>query len=161
MREAEGLSVVTDEIYALRRGWPVAMRAAWLTLKVHSDLNAIGLTAAISRVLAAQRIPCNVIAGVCHDHVFVPHARGAAARCRPCVLSRATHVRGEGKMAAGATLAARTHAKLIVGPDGAQYSRRAGGQSTGALRAAASPEGAKSTQYNQWRGEHESVLQTI
>ena len=30
MREAEGLSVVTDEIYALRRGWPVAMRAAWL-----------------------------------------------------------------------------------------------------------------------------------
>lgn len=86
MREAEGLSVVTDEIYALRRGWPVAMRAAWLTLKVHSDLNAIGLTAAISRVLAAQRIPCNVIAGVCHDHVFVPHARGAAALQALCSL---------------------------------------------------------------------------
>ena len=79
MRETEGLSVVTDEIHALRRGWPVALRVAWLTLKVHSDLNAIGRTAALSRVLAAQRIPCNVIAGVCHDHVFVPHARGAAA----------------------------------------------------------------------------------
>ena len=79
MREEEGLSVVTDEVHALRRGWPVALHVAWLTLKVHSDLASVGLTAAVARVLAAQEIACNVIAGVRHDHIFVPHARGDAA----------------------------------------------------------------------------------
>ena len=79
MREPEGLSVVTQEDHARLRGWPVAMRAAWLTLKVHSDLNAVGLTAAVSRVLTAQGIACNVVAGVRHDHLLVPYAEGAAA----------------------------------------------------------------------------------
>ena len=72
LRESEGLSVVVAEADALARGWPIAFRSAWLTLRVHSDLAAVGLTAAFARALADAGIACNVIAGVHHDHLFVP-----------------------------------------------------------------------------------------
>jgi hypothetical protein len=46
IREAEGLSVVVTETDALALGLPMAFTAAWITLEVHSDLAAVGLTAA-------------------------------------------------------------------------------------------------------------------
>jgi len=73
--EDEGLTVVVPEGEAAERGWPVAFRAAWITLRVHSDLHAVGLTAAVSRALADAGIACNVIAGAHHDHLFVPVGR--------------------------------------------------------------------------------------
>ena len=79
MREAEGLTVVVAEAQALARGWPVAFRSAWITLSVHSDLAAVGLTAAFARALADAGIACNVVAGVHHDHLFVPVDRAADA----------------------------------------------------------------------------------
>lgn len=79
MREAEGPTVVIAEAAALARGWPVAFRSAWITLRVHSDLAAVGLTAAFSRALRDAGISCNVIAGVHHDHLFVPVDRAADA----------------------------------------------------------------------------------
>jgi hypothetical protein len=72
VRESEGLSVVIPEHVALDLGLPVALRAAWITLTVHSDLAAVGLTAAFSRALGQAGISCNVVAGVHHDHLFVP-----------------------------------------------------------------------------------------
>jgi uncharacterized protein len=75
MREAEATTVVVDERQARARGWPVAFRSAWITLTVHSDLAAVGLTAAFARALGEAGIACNVIAGVHHDHLFVPVAR--------------------------------------------------------------------------------------
>ncbi|MGA2295010.1 MAG: ACT domain-containing protein [Acidimicrobiales bacterium] len=45
--------------------------AAWLTLDVHSDLAAVGLTAAVATCLAAEAIACNVLAGRVHDHLLV------------------------------------------------------------------------------------------
>jgi hypothetical protein len=78
-REAEGVTLITREAVALEARLPVLFRAAWITLKVHSDLHAIGLTAAFSRALGAAGISCNVVAGAHHDHIFVPVERAAEA----------------------------------------------------------------------------------
>lgn len=79
IREAEGLSVVMDEADALALGLPIAFTAAWITLEVHSDLAAVGFTAAFSQALARAGIGCNVVAGTRHDHLFVPVAQANAA----------------------------------------------------------------------------------
>jgi hypothetical protein len=50
---------------------------AWarISLTVHSDLEAVGLTAALAKALAEAGISANVVAGWYHDHIFVPWAR--------------------------------------------------------------------------------------
>lgn len=72
LAESEGTTVVATVAEAKRRGWNVDFTAAWLTIEVHSSLEAVGLTAAMSRVLTDQSIPCNVLAGYYHDHLLVP-----------------------------------------------------------------------------------------
>lgn len=71
-RETEGITVVLPEVEALKQGFSVMFRAAWITLNVHSDLQAVGLTAAFASALGAAGISCNVMAGAFHDHIFVP-----------------------------------------------------------------------------------------
>lgn len=60
-------------------GEQAPFRAAWLTLTVHSALEAVGLTAAVSTALAAAGIPANMLAGFYHDHILVPEERADEA----------------------------------------------------------------------------------
>lgn len=72
VHEAEG----TTAIVPAQDAEPLFAR---ITLAVHSDLESVGLTAAVSSALAAKGIACNVIAGFHHDHLFVPWERGLEA----------------------------------------------------------------------------------
>ncbi len=60
-------------------GLPYDLVAAWITLTVHSALDAVELTAAVAGQLAGAGISCNVIAGRHHDHLLVPHDRALGA----------------------------------------------------------------------------------
>ncbi len=69
--EPEGVTVVVTQEEADALGLRYAYVAAWITLRVHSALEAVGLTAAVATRLAEEGISCNVVAGYHHDHLFV------------------------------------------------------------------------------------------
>ena len=71
-KEKEGITVIFEKTYADTHGFSYPSVCAWLTLLIHSSLEAVGLTAAFSNALAEDNIPCNVVAGYYHDHLFVP-----------------------------------------------------------------------------------------
>ncbi|NLE98664.1 MAG: ACT domain-containing protein [Propionibacterium sp.] len=73
--EDEGLSVVVAQDDADRLGLDYDFVGAWITLRVYSSLESVGLTAAVSATLADIGISCNVIAGFHHDHLLVPADR--------------------------------------------------------------------------------------
>lgn len=70
-KEKEGITVILPKAEADRLRLPYSFIAVWITLRVHSSLHAVGLTAAFSSALAAQSISCNVVAAFHHDHIFV------------------------------------------------------------------------------------------
>jgi hypothetical protein len=66
VREDEGLT----SIHADPRGtW------ARISLEIHSDLEAVGLTAVLASRLAGPGISVNIVAAKYHDHLFVPWER--------------------------------------------------------------------------------------
>lgn len=75
IREDEGTTLVLRRADADAAGLSYEFVAAWITLTVHSDLAAVGLTAAFSTALADAGISCNVLAGFHHDHLLVPADR--------------------------------------------------------------------------------------
>ena len=74
-REEEGVSAIVPPQLA-PEGNPVFAR---IVLEVYSDLEGVGLTAAVATALAEADIPCNMVAALHHDHVFVPEGRAAEA----------------------------------------------------------------------------------
>ena len=62
---------------------------ARITLNIHSSLEAVGLTAAVSQALASEAISANVVAGFYHDHIFVPQRAGERAVACLTLLSAA------------------------------------------------------------------------
>lgn len=72
--EAEGMTVVAP-LAEMRAAGMVSDLWARVSLTVHSDLAAVGLTAAFAGALGRVGISCNVIAGYHHDHLFVQWER--------------------------------------------------------------------------------------
>tara|TARA_B110000037_G_scaffold172449_1_gene195978 strand:- start:758 stop:1150 length:393 start_codon:yes stop_codon:yes gene_type:complete len=78
-QEEEGLTLVLAKQSADVAGLAYDSVFNCITLMVHSSLDAVGLTAAVSGKLAANGISANVMAAYHHDHVFVPENKAKVA----------------------------------------------------------------------------------
>jgi hypothetical protein len=86
--EAQGLTLVLLKDAAVQSGLPWQGEFRCITLGVHSSLQAVGLTAAVSGALAENGISANVIAAYFHDHVFVPSELASKALCILLALNK-------------------------------------------------------------------------
>jgi len=88
-QEKEGTTVIIPKEQADKAAHPYSVVCAWITLTVHSSLEAVGLTAAVSKVLTEANISCNIVAAYYHDHIFVP--RGDAERAMDALNNLTTN----------------------------------------------------------------------
>jgi uncharacterized protein len=65
------ITVILPKQAADQAGLKYTATMGWITLNVHSSLEAVGLTATFSQALAAEGISCNVVAAYYHDHIFI------------------------------------------------------------------------------------------
>jgi len=77
--ETEGLTLVISKAAAIANDIHFETTFKAITLRVHSSLNAVGLTAAVSGLLAEHGISANILAAFYHDHVFVQSAKAEQA----------------------------------------------------------------------------------
>jgi len=78
-QEDEGLTVVVEKTTASKANLEFNETFRKITLQVHSSLEAVGLTAAVSTALANKGISANIIAAYYHDHVFVSSSKSDIA----------------------------------------------------------------------------------
>ena len=71
IRESEGLTLIIPKRKADDKNIYYESAFKRITLRIHSSLDAIGLTAAFSSKLTEHEISANVIAGYYHDHIYV------------------------------------------------------------------------------------------
>ena len=77
--EPEGLTLVLSKSNADKANLSYESVFKCITLQIHSSLDAVGLTAAVSSKLAEKGISANVIAAYYHDHIFVPSNKAELA----------------------------------------------------------------------------------
>jgi len=74
-REKEAITVIVMREIAEEHS--LSFESVWslISLAVHSDLEAVGLLAKITSVLAEAGITANTVSAFYHDHLFVPEQR--------------------------------------------------------------------------------------
>ena len=77
--EAEGLTLVITKDNADKAELEYESVFKCITLLIHSSLEAVGLTAAVSTKLAENGISANVVAAYYHDHIFVQSVKAELA----------------------------------------------------------------------------------
>lgn len=70
-KEKEAITIILKKEIADVLQLEYSTIMSWITLTVHSSLEAVGLTAAFSKALSENQISCNVVAAFYHDHIFV------------------------------------------------------------------------------------------
>jgi hypothetical protein len=70
-QEKEGLTIIVAKHKADEFNIAYSGVFKCITLNVHSSLDAVGLTAAVSTKLTQSNISANVVAAYYHDHVFI------------------------------------------------------------------------------------------
>ncbi len=86
--EEEGLTLIIPRSVADEQSIDYDSVMKKITLKVHSSLEAVGLTAAFASVLGEHNISANVVAGFYHDHIFVQSDRADSAMAALKTLSQ-------------------------------------------------------------------------
>lgn len=79
VRETEGMTLIVPLEEAEQAGLVFDTGYREIVLRVHSSLEAVGLSAAVSSALAGAEIPANIVAGARHDHLFVPARQAGKA----------------------------------------------------------------------------------
>ncbi len=87
--ETEGVTLIAPSAALVGVGLDAGPPWGRISLTVHSDLAAVGLTAAFAAALGREGISANVVAGYFHDHIFVQWARrdDAVAALRALALA--------------------------------------------------------------------------
>lgn len=70
-RENEAVTIVLEKNIADDWSLKYNYISSWITLNIHSSLEAVGLTAAFANALKKVNISCNVVAAYFHDHIFI------------------------------------------------------------------------------------------
>lgn len=78
-QEDEGATLILEDSQAKLINVATSEVFSAISLTVHSSLEAVGLTAAISTALANDGISANIIAGYYHDHIYVPEKKATKA----------------------------------------------------------------------------------
>lgn len=71
-QEREGTTLILPLAEAEQAGLQFEGYYRCITCEVHSSLEAVGMTAAMSTALGKAGISANVVAAFYHDHIFVP-----------------------------------------------------------------------------------------
>lgn len=79
IREQEAITVIIERATADKLSLSYQSVFKRITLNIHSSLDAVGLTAAVSTKLAVNDISANVIAAFYHDHIFIQMDRADKA----------------------------------------------------------------------------------